>query len=45
MHEVVFVNEFLWDDVEFDLCVFLAIKRCAQVEVGKVGCEKFGIRC
>ena len=34
-HEVIFVSEFLWDDIDLNLDVFWAVEGCAKVEVGE----------
>ena len=35
-HDVIFVNEFLWYDVDLNLDVLWAVKGCTEVEVGEV---------
>ena len=43
--EIVLIDEFLRDNIEFDADVLRAIERCAKVEVGDVKCGEVGIGC
>ena len=36
LHEVVFVDEFMRDDIEFDSAIFWAIERSIQIVVGDI---------
>ena len=43
IEDPIFINEFLWDDAEFDADLFFAIQGGDQVEVSKIGSCKPGI--
>ena len=41
LFKVVLIDEFLWNLVDTNADIFWEIKRCFEVEVGKIRCEKF----
>ena len=36
LHEIIFVNEFLWDDTDLDSDVFRAVEGSSKKEVGEI---------
>ena len=43
--ESIFLNDFLRDVAEFDLCKFGSFEWCHEVEIGKVNAHKTGVWC
>ena len=43
--ELIFLNDFLWNVAEFDLCKFGSFEWCHEVEIGKVDAHKTRTRC
>ena len=43
--ELIFLNDFLQDVAEFDLCEFGSFEWCHEVEIGKVDAHKMRVQC